>query len=579
MIAARGAAARALPRALRAAPSPARRLAAPARAAQPATEAPPAAAAAAAPPGPGTDQQLRARTAAAGTAFTLGDEKIEPPPGGATYADLRRRPINYSPETPFTVDNAAEADAARFRLHPSVDFWRSFGTRFDSRSIGNDFRGSGSLGPESSDVLGMLSASALADAESAAYWAYHLGRTGFFLVSSAAGAVAHHLTETLSGGGRRTPFQNLTANARAEVENRLKEGVAMFSQDLANIKAGAYKLPWDMTTPTHRQFNPAFVARKAATFVGEAVETLNRRLSRGDTSPWFNSTMYPDYYMQNTFHYQTDGWLSARSAGVYEFSTESLFFGRQDSMQRTALLALREWMEEEGRDAPSVRLLEVACGTGRFHTFVKDNYPGMQTVASDLSPFYLSAARDNLGYWKRTRQPDARLGGGPFEAGTKFLQCPAEAVPEPDESFDAVLCVYLFHELPESARLAAAKEWARLLKPGGTVVLVDSCQLGDRPAWDPTLGAFGEFNEPHYRNYIACDMGALFEAAGLQPRTKYLASATKVWSFVKPRTAGGEARTAGGEAPMAGVEARTANGGSRTADGGARAAAADPSLN
>jgi hypothetical protein len=33
-------------------------------------------------------------------------------------------------------------------------------------------------------------------------------------------------------------------------------------QDLAAIKAGAYKLPWDMTTPTHRQFNPLYVASK-----------------------------------------------------------------------------------------------------------------------------------------------------------------------------------------------------------------------------------------------------------------------------------------------------------------------------
>ena len=33
-------------------------------------------------------------------------------------------------------------------------------------------------------------------------------------------------------------------------------------QDLAAIKAGAYKLPWDMTSPTHRQFNPLYMARK-----------------------------------------------------------------------------------------------------------------------------------------------------------------------------------------------------------------------------------------------------------------------------------------------------------------------------
>jgi len=29
------------------------------------------------------------------------------------------------------------------------------------------------------------------------------------------------------------------------------------------------------------------------------------------------------------------------------------------------------------------------------------------------------------------------------------------------------MCIYLFHELPEEARLAAAKEWARVLRPGG----------------------------------------------------------------------------------------------------------------
>lgn len=29
--------------------------------------------------------------------------------------------------------------------------------------------------------------------------------------------------------------------------------------------------------------------------------------------------------------------------------------------------------------------------------------------------------------------------------------------------------------------------------------MTDSVQLGDRPAWDKTLGNFGNLNEPHYR--------------------------------------------------------------------------------
>ena len=32
---------------------------------------------------------------------------------------------------------------------------------------------------------------------------------------------------------------------------------------------------------------------------------------------------------------------------------------------------------------------------GRQHTFIKDNWPKMKTVCSDLSPFYLEAAREN----------------------------------------------------------------------------------------------------------------------------------------------------------------------------------------
>lgn len=62
-----------------------------------------------------------------------------------------------------------------------------------------------------------------------------------------------------------------------------------------------------------------------------------------------------------------------------------------------------------------------------------------------------------------------------------------------------VVSVYLFHELPETIRRAASAEFYRVLRPGGVVVLTDSVQLGDRPAWDNTIGLFGDFNEPYYR--------------------------------------------------------------------------------
>ena len=42
--------------------------------------------------------------------------------------------------------------------------------------------------------------------------------------------------------------------------------------------------------------------------------------------------------------------------------------------------------------------------------------------------------------------------------------------------------------LPPEVRRAAVAEMARVLKPGGICILTDSSQLGDREAYDATLG-------------------------------------------------------------------------------------------
>ena len=53
-------------------------------------------------------------------------------------------------------------------------------------------------------------------------------------------------------------------------------------------------------------------------------------------------------------------------------------------------------MREKGTvDGAGAKFLELACGTGRFLTFVRDNYPEMDVTGLDLSPFYLAEARKN----------------------------------------------------------------------------------------------------------------------------------------------------------------------------------------
>jgi ubiquinone/menaquinone biosynthesis C-methylase UbiE len=42
-------------------------------------------------------------------------------------------------------------------------------------------------------------------------------------------------------------------------------------------------------------------------------------------------------------------------------------------MQRQALVPLHYYMK--GKNEGDTRMMDVACGTGRFLTFLKDNYP------------------------------------------------------------------------------------------------------------------------------------------------------------------------------------------------------------
>ncbi len=68
---------------------------------------------------------------------------------------------------------------------------------------------------------------------------------------------------------------------------------------------------------------------------------------------------------------------------------------------------------------------------------VQDNYPKMDLTLLDLSPYYLLEARKNLKYWADKRAKGEALGGADG-TGSNFLQAPAEAIPQPDASFDVV---------------------------------------------------------------------------------------------------------------------------------------------
>jgi ubiquinone/menaquinone biosynthesis C-methylase UbiE len=78
-------------------------------------------------------------------------------------------------------------------------------------------------------------------------------------------------------------------------------------------------------------------------------------------------------------------------------------------------------------------------------------------------------------------------------------------------------------------------ECARILKPGGRFVLVDSLQLGDRPDYDGLLALFPKhYHEPYYSTYISENFAGVAEASGLTQVRHFNAFVSKVMVFDKP---------------------------------------------
>ncbi|MGE0739837.1 MAG: class I SAM-dependent methyltransferase [Hyphomonadaceae bacterium] len=281
----------------------------------------------------------------------------------------------------------------------------------------------------------------------------------------------------------------------------------LFAKDRANIEAGLYPAPNDI-----RLERAVAALRNSANFFRDLPRVDQRRLARDGVEVRKQAdgeSRYPAYYLQN-FHYQTGGWLSEDSAKLYDTQVEILFGGAADAMRRIALGALARGIK--GRDQRRVKLLDVASGNGRFLRQILQAFPRIPATGLDMSPAYCAEARKGLSDWRQVEIVTGAAENMPFEA----------------ESFDAVTCVYLFHELPPRVRREVAREIGRVLKPGGVLVLADSIQTGDAADLDRMLEYFPVgFHEPYFSSYLKEDFSALFGEFGLELEETELAFLTK----------------------------------------------------
>jgi ubiquinone/menaquinone biosynthesis C-methylase UbiE len=290
----------------------------------------------------------------------------------------------------------------------------------------------------------------------------------------------------------------------------LADVAVLLGRDLANAEAGYYPLP------DAEDGSLAGVLARSRAFFRDVPEVVRRRqhaVSR-EVAENFEAKR-PDYYMQN-FHFQSGGWMTEESARLYDMQVEVLFSGAANAMRRQALVPIAQALR--GRDQRRIAFADIACGPGTFLRQVRQAFPRLPALAIDLSESYAAEARRRLGSRPSVHEIVAK----------------AEALPLADASLDIATMIFLFHELPPEVRRDVAQEVARVTKPGGLLVFVESLQTGDEPDYDGLLELFPAlFHEPYFEGYLGDDLEELFEGAGFTVEGRTNAFFSKVLTLRK----------------------------------------------
>jgi ubiquinone/menaquinone biosynthesis C-methylase UbiE len=164
-------------------------------------------------------------------------------------------------------------------------------------------------------------------------------------------------------------------------------------------------------------------------------------------------------------------------------------------------------------------IVEVAALTGKEH--VVDVGTGTGHTALALAPYVTEvvALDITLPMLEEARHLAASRG----ITNVRFLQGDACALPLSSNQFDLVACRHAAHHFAQVAQ--AIGEWARILKPGGKVVVADSVSP-EEAELDSFLNEIEVLRDPsHGHNYRISEWLSLLAEAG------FTASLVRSWSI------------------------------------------------
>jgi ubiquinone/menaquinone biosynthesis C-methylase UbiE len=155
----------------------------------------------------------------------------------------------------------------------------------------------------------------------------------------------------------------------------------------------------------------------------------------------------------------------------------------------------------------SGKIMDVGCSVGASTKFLIEAFPDKTEISAvDLSPHFLSAAKFFL---EDTRSPMYC----DLNEKIKYHHALAEKMPFESDSYDIVSLSFLTHEIPTKTSQEIIAEAYRVLRPGGTISIVDLNGKRIKSLPQPRKYFF-ELTEPLIRQYYNTNHLKQLEATG-----------------------------------------------------------------
>ncbi len=297
--------------------------------------------------------------------------------------------------------------------------------------------------------------------------------------------------------------------------------------DVESTEKAVEKLMADPVLKTYyrvkRSLQEAFWNRLVSSFGSRREELLAALDESEDTGPG-SMRLNPDLpipeYMNNDIHLQPGNNVNEKLAGFYYDYGLKIFMGGSADNDMLFHFVVKGMQKPE--DGKVERILDLGVSAGAPTTALCKAFPDAEVWGIDISPSMVRYAH---------------MRAAAQDLDVNFVQMNAEELDFPDENFDMVLAMLLYHELPVPAIKKSIAEAFRVLRPGGVFTVLDF--PGDKSR-DVYSMFFSEMDardngEPFLVDYVRSNVEDLLVEAGFELKSYEPAAALRTGRIaVKP---------------------------------------------